>query len=206
MTETKWFKILSFLHLTVVLSLCFGVVCTVTLSMAVVPAICAAFSIGKDLLEKKYDVYEGLIRRFVKELRKYGKSMRYLPVWLLVLLQAAGIMAAGTMGNFLLQTGLLVSGAFLLVYLFYACFYMVFIDGDMRCEEVFVRMFGQIKIVISLFCLMILILCFFQLRFIPVLFLCGSLLILVIEAVLSTTLLKKDEDDSAVKDCQNEVL
>lgn len=194
MTETKWFKALSFLHLVVILSLCFFGICTVTLTVLAVPALCAAFAVGRDLIEHRFNVYEGLVKRFFGELKQYRRSMRFFPVWLLVLLQSVGIIAAQSMNRFLLQVILLVFGAFLLTYLCYACAYIVFIDAGIRCEEVLIRMFGQVKILFSLFCMMILVLVFFQLRFLPVLLIGGALLLLAVEAVIYITLKQELEE------------
>ena len=197
MTETKWFKIVSFLHLTVMLSICFCAVTLLSLTILLIPAVCAAFAVGRDLIEKRFNVYEGVCRRFFQELKHYLRGLRFLPVWLLVLLQLTGIAAAQNLRLFWLQIGLLVCAAILMTYLFYACAYMVFLASDIRCEEVLVRMFRQVKIVFSLFCLMILLLVFFQLRFLPMLLIFGAILLLIIEAVIYLTLKEELEEAEA---------
>lgn len=194
MTETKWFKVLSMVHLVVVLSICFFSVCLLSLTILFPTALCAVFAVGKDLIENKYNVYDGLLKRFWKEMLAYQKSLRFLPVWLLSALQAAGIWASQNMGLFFLQVILLVCGAFLLTYLLYSCAYVVFLDGNIRCEEVFVRMFRRAGVLVSLFCLMVLAMVFFQLRFLPVLFLGGSFPLLVIEAAIYVTVKEELEE------------
>lgn len=188
MAETKWFKALSMIHLVAVLSLCFMASCLVSLTILLLPATCAVFAVGRELIEGRYNVYDGLLKAFWKEMSRYKKSLRFLPAWLLVVLQAAGIWAAQNMGLFYLQVVLLAGGAFLLTYMFYACAYIVFFDEGVRCEVVLVKMFRRIGILASLFCLMVLVLVFFQLRFLPALALCGSFFLLVVEAVIYTTL------------------
>lgn len=194
MTETKWFKVLSMVHLVVVLSICFFSVCLLSLTILFPTALCAVFAVGKDLIENKYNVYDGLLKRFWKEMLAYQKSLRFLPVWLLSALQATGIWASQNMGLFFLQVILLVCGAFLLTYLLYSCAYVVFLDGNIRCEEVFVRMFRRAGVLVSLFCLMVLAMVFFQLRFLPVLFLGGSFPLLVIEAAIYVTVKEELEE------------
>lgn len=191
MRETKLFKILSFIHLTVVLSMCFFGVSIVSLTILMIPALCAAFAVGRDLIENKFNVYDGLVKKFFVELKNYLKALRFLPVWLMILLQAAGIAAAAYMQSFWLQIVILVMAALLLTYLYYACAYMVFLPSPIRYEEILIRMFGNVKILFSLFCLSVLLLIFFQLRFLPVLFFFGAVLILIIEAVIYLTI--KDE-------------
>ena len=130
MAETKWFKVLSMIHLVVILSLCFWGSCLISLTILLLPATCAVFAVGRELIEGRYNVYDGLVKAFLWEMSKYKKSLRFLPVWLLVILQAAGIWAAQNMGLFYLQVILLAGGAFLLTYLFYACAYIVFCDEN----------------------------------------------------------------------------
>lgn len=196
MAETKWFKVLSMIHLIAILSLCFMGSCLISLTILFLPATCAVFAVGRELIEGRYNVYDGLIGIFWKEMFRYKKSLRFLPVWLLLILQTVGIWAAQNMGLFYLQVILLAGGAFLLTYLFYVCSYIVFCDEGVRCEVVLVKMFRHIGILLSLFCLMVLVMVFFQLRFLPVLALCGSFFLLVVEAVIYTTLkaeLEKEE-------------
>lgn len=195
MKETKWFKLLSFIHLAVVLSICFFGISIITLTVLMIPALCAAFAVGRDLMENKFNVYDGLVKKFFCELKNNIKALRYLPVWLIILLQTAGIAAAGYIQSFWLQTGILVIASLLLTYLFYACAYMVFISPAIRCEEVLVRMSGNVKILFSLLCLSVLFLMFFQLKFIPFLLLFGGVFILIIEAVIYLTLKKELEDN-----------
>lgn len=199
MTETKWFKALSLIHLVVVLSICFCSACLLSVTILLPPALCAVFSVGHELIEHKYNVYDGLISKFLKEMKKNLKSLRFLPVWLLVLLQAAGIWAAQSMGNFFLQVILLVCGAFLLTFLCYSCAYVVFMVDGIRCEEVLIKMFGRVSILISIFCLMVLIMVFFSLRFLPVLFLVGSFPLLVIEAAVYLTVKEDLEKQEALE-------
>lgn len=187
MTETKWLKVLSMIHLVAVLSICFFCVCLFSLTILLPPALCAVFAVGKELIENKYNVFDGLFKKFWKQMLALKNSLRFLPLWLLSALQVVGIWASQNMGLFVLQVILLVCGAFLLTYLLYSCAYVVFLDENVRCEEVFVRMFSRVGILVSLFCLMVLAMVFFQPRFLPVLFLGGSFPLLVIEAAIYVT-------------------
>lgn len=56
--------IMSAIHLIVVLSIvCFGTI-ILSLGILLIPALTSAFIVGKDVIYKRYDVYDGLVKRF----------------------------------------------------------------------------------------------------------------------------------------------
>lgn len=193
MKESKLQLVLSYIHLVFVLSLVFFGTTYLTGSILFIPGLCAAFAIGKDLLEGKFNVYDGLIKRFFHELKRFGKSLRFFPVQVIIALQFAGIIVSKSMQNFYLQVIMLVIAALLLTYLSYACAYLVFKDEKMKAEEVLILMFQHVGMVISLFILMLLLLVFFRLQMLAVALAAGALVVLVVEAAIYYTIKKGEE-------------
>lgn len=191
MIETKWYKALSFLHLIVVLSLVFFGTTLCSGTLLFLPSLCGAFSIGRDLLEGRFNVYDGLVKRFYKELFHYRKIMRYFPAQIILVLQLVGILVFREQLSFFMRSGMLAIGALMLTIMCYICGYAVFLKENIRCEEVVIKMFMQVGILISLFALMILILLFFRLKAVPVLLLAGALPVLAVEACIYYTVKKE---------------
>ena len=85
---------MSAIHLIVVLSIvCFGTI-ILSLGILLIPALTSAFIVGKDVIYKRYDVYDGLVKRFFSGLASEMRMMRYFPLQLIIIIQLAGIYAA----------------------------------------------------------------------------------------------------------------
>ncbi|MCI7766369.1 MAG: hypothetical protein MSJ26_00070 [Oscillospiraceae bacterium] len=114
------------IHLVAVLSaVCFGTV-YLSLSILTIPALTAAFVIGKDVIYKRYDVHDGLVRRFFKELKASLGMMKYFPLQLLILLQAAGMYGAEKTGLTYLSYPMLVCISFVCALIVYVIAFHVF--------------------------------------------------------------------------------
>lgn len=182
--ETKLQKVLAMIHLVFFLSfVTFGMI-TVSASVLFLPSVCAAFAIGRDLIEGKYNVYDGLVKGFFRELLHYKASLRFFPAQLILVLQILSMKAAGTFGGFYFQILLLVIAAFLLTFLLYACAFLVLVEERMRVEEIVVRMFRRIGCLVSLFTLMILLLLFADARLFVIVLAAGALVLLAAEACI----------------------
>lgn len=184
MKETKLQKILAFVHLIFILSLVTFTTIAVSLSVLLLPSLCGAFAIGRDLIEGRYNVYDGLLKKFFKELFHYKSALRFFPAQLIWLLQLGSMKAAGVLGGFFFQVILLVIAAFLLTFLLYTCVYLVLLDEKMRVEEIVIRMFKQVGCLISLFSLTVLVLLFANGRMLPAALTAGALLLLAVEACI----------------------
>lgn len=193
MKETGLQKALAFIHLIFILSLTAFLTIAVSGTILLLPSICAAFAIGRDLLEGKFNVYDGLIKRFYKELWNYRQALRFFPAQLILYLQLFSLAVFAGDGSFTFRVVLIVIAALLLTFIFYACAYMIFIDEAIRCEVVVVKMMMQVGIFISLFILMLLLLLFISTKAALLLFVAGALILLLIEACIYYTI-KKTED------------
>lgn len=132
-------------HLTVVLSVvCFG---TMILSLGILflPALTAAFIIGKDVILRRFDVNDSVSRRFFRYAAENLKMMKYFPIQLIAMFQAAGIFACGRTGLNGLGYVLAASMAFFFTVLIYAVTYHVFCKPYPEMAEVLIAMFYKVQ-------------------------------------------------------------
>ncbi|MBQ5320010.1 MAG: hypothetical protein J6K17_13020 [Oscillospiraceae bacterium] len=175
--------IMSAIHLIVVLSLvCFG---TVILSMGIllIPALTSAFAVGKDVIYKRYDVYDGLIKRFFKGLVSEIGMMRYFPLQLIIIIQLAGMYAAEKVGmNFLmyLMVGCI---SFILTLIVYIVTYHIFYSSKPTVTDVLIAMFYRVHFFLLVWVAMLLITTLFSVKLMGVFLLIGTIVVLLVETV-----------------------
>ena len=68
--------IMSMIHLVFFLSICCFGTMYLTASILAIPSLTAAFVIGKDVIFKRFDVYDGLVKRFFSELLANMRMMK----------------------------------------------------------------------------------------------------------------------------------
>lgn len=193
MNESKLYKVLSFVHLVFILSIVFFTTSTLTLSFLFIPSLSAAFAIGRDLLLNKFNIYDGLVKRFFKELGKYKKTLKHFPIQILFILELIGLLSVIKLELFWMKIILIIIMSLLMTFIMYLCGFIVFLDENISYEEVFIRMFYKIEILISLFVLNILLIVLFSIKLLFLFFIAGALVILAIEAGIYYTIYKEVE-------------
>ena len=147
----------SAVHLIAVLSVIAFGTAYITLGILAIPAMTAAFSVGREVILKRFDVYDSLTKRFFREVRQSMDMMRYFPVQLLIILQAAGAFAAGRIGIKILVYLLIASSAFLVTFLMYVITCHVFFGKDVPLIRTAVAMFYRPVYLISVWAAMVLV-------------------------------------------------
>ena len=148
-------SVTAMVHLTVVLSVvCFGTI-VLTLGVLALPALTSAFLIGKDVILKRFDVYDSVSRRFFRQLTEQLKMLRYIPLQLIAMLQAAGIFACGRMGLNVLGYALAASMALFMTLLIYIVTYHVFCKPLPEIPEVLIAMFYKLQNMLAVWALML---------------------------------------------------
>lgn len=173
--------VMSLLHLTVILSLaCFGTA-LLTLSILAIPSVTAAFVIGKDVIYRKFDVNDGLLRRFFSELSAQMCMMKYFPLQLLIILQTAGIVGAQRTGMTFLSYPMLICISILTAVIIYIISYHIFFSPKPTVTEVLVAMLYRIHYFLIVWIVMLLVTVLFGVQLMGILLIFGEALLLAVE-------------------------
>lgn len=175
--------IMSAIHLIVVLSIvCFGTI-FLSLGILLIPALTSAFIVGKDVIYKQFDVYDGLVKRFFKGLASEMRMMRYFPLQLFIIIQLAGMYAAEKVGMELLMYLMIACISFLLALIVYVITYHIFYTPKPTITEVLVAMFYRVHFFLLVWVAMLLITALFGVKLMGVFILVGTIAILLVETV-----------------------
>lgn len=202
MKESKLTAVMSFVHVTVVLSLLtFGTI-FFSLGVLTLPALTAAFTIGREMIFRRFSVYGSLTKQFVTYLKDGMKTMRYFPLQLAALLQFVGIAAAGRTGMDMLVYPMVAFSALLLTLMIYTVGYHVFCTPLPDVIHAAVAMFFKLRYMLAVWVLMILAIALAGVKLMPVMLIAGAVPLLAVEIVvfISLTSYKKvrgelSEDD-----------
>lgn len=175
--------IMSAIHLIVVLSIvCFGTI-FLSLGILLIPALTSAFIVGKDVIYKRYDVYDGLIKRFFKGLTSEIGMMRYFPLQLIILIQLAGMYAAEKVGMNFLMYLMIACISFVLTLIVYVVAYHVFYSEKPTVTEVLIAMFYRVHFFLLVWVAMLLVTTLFRVKLMGVFVLVGTIALLLVETV-----------------------
>ena len=173
----------SMIHLCVVLSaVCFAAV-FLTLGILALPALTAAFVIGKDIILRRFDVNDSVHRRFFRLLKENMSMMRYLPLQLIAVVQGVGIIACGRMGMAMFGYCLFALMAFVLTLTVYIITYHVFCKPLPEVPEVLIAMFYKIGSLLAVWALMLIVLVMSDIKLIPIALAVGAIPLILTEAV-----------------------
>ncbi len=196
--------IMSVIHLIAVLSIvCFGTI-YLSLSILTIPALTAAFIIGKDVIYRRFDVHDGLVKRFFSELASEIGMMRYFPLQLLIILQLVGMYGAEKTGMTYLSYPMLICISFVLALIVYLITYHVFYAERPSVTDVLIAMLFRLYYFLIVWIVMLLIAVFFGTTLMMILLFAGTILILAVETVaflgiISFKKLRKELSDEDVE-------
>ena len=175
--------LMSAIHLIFVLSIvCFGTI-FLSLGILLIPALTSAFIVGKDVIYKRYDVYDGLIKRFFKGLASEMRMMRYFPLQMIIVIQLAGMYAAEKVGMNFLMYLMIACISFVLTLIVYVVTYHIFYNEKPTVTEVLIAMFYRVHFFLLVWVAMLLIVTLFSIKLMSLLVLVGTIIILLVEAV-----------------------
>ncbi|MDE6593551.1 MAG: hypothetical protein K2K57_10890 [Oscillospiraceae bacterium] len=192
-----WRALTSAIHLIAVLSaVCFGTI-YLTLGILTLPALTSAFLVGKDVIYKRFDVYDSLAKRFFRQLKEEMGMMRYFPLQLIIIVQLLGMYAAGRVGMLPLAYVLLPCMAFLMTLVIYIIAYHVFYEKKPDVIRVIIAMFYRVQYLMTIWVLMILVSILFQTSMLGILLIIGEVFLLLLEAAafLGITAYKRAKGD-----------
>lgn len=184
MKESVFYKTVSFIHIFFFLSiLCFGTI-FLTLTIFMVPALTAAFMIGKELIYREYDITDSLIKKYFRYLKQTLPLMKYAVINLVAALNIAGIIAGINMGQTGYAIACLTITAILYTLILYTAGYYTFIEQKFTLTDVFICMMYKPGLMIPVVVVMILMIFFFRMLMAKILMVIGAFPVLVLEVVI----------------------
>ncbi len=175
--------IMSAIHLVVVLSLvCFGTI-ILSLGILLIPALTSAFIVGKDVIYKQFDVYDGLVKRFFSGLASEMRMMKYFPLQLLIIIQLIGMYASEKVGMNFLMYLMIACISFLLALIVYVITYHIFYTPKPSITEVLIAMFYRVHFFLLVWVAMLLITTLFSIQLLGIFLLIGTIAVLLVETV-----------------------
>lgn len=175
--------LLSMVHLVFVLSIFCFAASYLTLSILALPALTSAFRTGRDVLYREYDVYDSVVKTFFRNMKAEMRMMKYFPLQLFIILQAAGMYAVNRVGMQILLVPMLICTAVLLTVIVYIITYHVFVTELPQITEVVIVMFYRIQYLTIIWMLMLLVTMFFGMKLMIFFLFVGALALFAVEAV-----------------------
>lgn len=175
--------LMSAIHLIFVLSIvCFGTI-ILSLGILLIPALTSAFIVGKDVIYKRYDVYDGLVKRFFSGLASEIRMMRYFPLQLIIIIQLVGMYAAEKVGMNFLMYLMVACISFVLTLIVYVITYHIFYNPKPSVTEVLIAMFYRVHFFLLVWIAMLLITTLSSIKLMGVFLLVGTIAVLLVETV-----------------------
>jgi hypothetical protein len=201
MKDTLLNRILSAVHIIFFTSILTFATIYLSGSLLLIPALAAAFRIGKGVMDNVLDANSGIVKEYFRGLKNSLTLMRFIPVNLLFFLNIAGMLAAGERIGRAYSIICLVLVAFLLVISMYIAGFYVFMEARVTMGEVALSMFIKPQNLIPVFILMAFFVIFFSIRLLAVLLITGSIFLYASEVMIYLQLrqYKKLKENSADK-------
>lgn len=202
MKKIPFYKILSAVHIVFFTSiLCFGII-FLTGTLFLIPALGAAFRIGKMVLYDELDITNSIVRMYFRSVKESLHLEKYVPVNLLMLLNMVGMWAAIRMDAIIYFVICMVILAMLLTLSLYIAGYDTFVGQQFLLEDVGAAMFQKPLSVAAVLIVMILCIYFFSGMLAAILICMGTFFLFVLEVVIFVAMLyhldwlgKLDEED-----------
>ncbi|MDE7477456.1 MAG: hypothetical protein K2M91_05830 [Lachnospiraceae bacterium] len=188
--KSVFYKVLSAVHIVFFTSiLCFGIMFLSGL-LLMLPALCAAFQIGKAAMYDELDITNSIVLSFFRYFKQALCLERFVPVNFIMLLNLAGMYFAANVKSTWMLLACLVIFSLLLTLCLFIAGYATFVENKFLLEEVAVAMLVKPLSVVTVFILMLLLTYFFSGVIAAILVLMGTFFLFVIELVIFMTMLQ----------------
>ncbi|MFT3983009.1 MAG: hypothetical protein QM697_03805 [Lachnospiraceae bacterium] len=179
--ENLLYKVMSYLHIALFVSLCCALTIVLSGTLLLLPAVAAVFRIGREILYKKEDVNESVVKLYFHYLKDSLCLMKFIGVELIFLLNLASLYLFAGQQGVLLSVAALAAAAFLLIFQLYIAGYFVFVAEKFTMEEVAFAMILRPAFLIPLFAGMVLLLFFFNLTIAVILLFTGAFFLFALQ-------------------------
>lgn len=184
MRESILYRILSLIHVFFFLSiLCFGTI-FLSLTIMMVPAVTAAFLIGKELIYKEYDITDSIFKKYFQYLKESLHLMKYVGINVVAALNIGGVFVGIRMQQVFYCVVCLAITAILYSLVLYVAGYYTFVDKKFTLVEVFICMLYKPGLLIPVIVLMILLVFYFRALVAKIFLVVGAFPMLVLEMMV----------------------
>ncbi len=179
--ENLLYRIMSYIHIALFVSLCCALTITLSGTLLLLPAVTAVFRIGEEVLYKKVDVNESVVKTYFLYVKESLSLMKFIGVELVMLLNLASLYLFAGQQGVILSVAALAIAAFLLIFQLYLAGYFVFVSEKFTLEEAAFAMIWRPAFLIPLFAAMVLLLFFFNLTIAVVLLFSGAFFLFALQ-------------------------
>lgn len=160
--ETPFYKFVSAVHIVFFSSLLCSLTICLSGTILLFPAIGASFYIGRDIIYKKLDISDSIVKTYFVYLKASMKLLRFFSVNTIIVLNIICMVIMANSGHYTYSVICLVITALLLSFMFYIAGYHTFVNEKINLTEVVISMFTKVHLLIMIFIVMILCVMFFQ--------------------------------------------
>ena len=115
------------------------------------PAIGASFYIGRDIIYKKLDISDSIVKTYFVYLKASMKLLRFFSVNTIIVLNIICMVIMANSGHYTYSVICLVITALLLSFMFYIAGYHTFVNEKINLTEVVISMFTKVHLLIMIF-------------------------------------------------------
>jgi hypothetical protein len=203
--ESLFYKILSGIHVVFFTSLLCGGTIFLSGTLLLLPVLGGAFRIGEDVIYKRLNITDSIIRTYFRYLKESLPLLKFLPIHVLLLFNGAAMLIAGRAGNTAYSVLCLVIASFLLVFMLYLAGYHVFAGRKVNAIETAFCMLLKPQLLIPIFAVTVLAGAFFSGVLLVILLFTGTFFLFAVEEVIFIQMLYfkrltgnlKEEDEFA---------
>lgn len=182
--ESLFYKILSGIHIVFFTSLLCGSTILLSGTFLLLPVLGAAFMIGKEVIYKKINVNDSIIKTYFAYLKESLILMKFVPVHVIMLLNVAGMFIAVKQNNTIYSVICLALVSFIIVFMLYIAGYYVFIDKKVNIIETAFYMLLKPQFLVPIFAIFVVASAFVSLTLLVILFFTGAFFLFAFEVVV----------------------
>ena len=184
MRESGIYKISAAVHIVFFTSILSFLTAVLSGTLLLLPALGAVFLVGKEVIYKRINIYDSIIKTYFKYLGQAIKLMKFLPVQLIMILNAVGMIISAANNHPAYSVLCLSILSILLAFLMYLAGYFTFINEKVNSMEVILIIFLKPQYFLSVFAGIVLCVFFFSVTLLAVLAFCGAVFIITAQAVI----------------------
>ena len=146
--DSKLYRIISYVHINVLLSLSFTILNFLTLGYALLPGLMALMHIAEDMREGTFDIHGSYIRGFLKSVKQAIK-IKYILFHSVLLLNILGLIVAAI---FKMKVSVILSFSVIVVILSFYCLYAFYYNETSKedIEGVLVFAASDFKVMVAI--------------------------------------------------------
>ncbi len=184
MRESRIYKISAAVHIVFFISILSFLTTVLSGTVLLLPALGAVFLVGKEVIYKRINIYDSIVKTYFKYLRQAIKLMKFLPVQLIMILNAVGMVISAANNHPAYSVLCLSVLSILLAFLMYLAGCFTFLNEKVNSMEVILIIFLKPQYFLSVFAGIVLYVFFFSVTLLAVLAFCGAVFIIAAQAVI----------------------